>query len=242
MPIQSYEDVPFSGPNGPFVLNNFFLVQTIIISFIYLLTLFTVQNFKKLLCQIQSYEDTFLGPIWSTCPEQIFFWKIINIILISLLAPFIVQNCKKIPPTDPGLWGCTSFGPKMAHFPKWDFFREPVNEPCFFHSWLSTCQKSKSNINLLVKYCWLKNLTGREPFLAIAREPDFSQACSFCKTLMNHKNFHFTQFLYKTNDIIFLKSPKTMFFGPFWPFWSFLPDGDFFQKIRLCHMQLYMGP
>ena len=29
--------------------------------------------------------------------------------------------------------------------------------------------------------------------------------------LMNHKNFHFTQILDKTNDIMFLKSPKTMF-------------------------------
>ena len=25
-------------------------------------------------------------------------------------------------------------------------------------------------------------------------------------------------------------------------FWSFLPDGDFIQKIWLCHRQLYMGP
>ena len=37
------------------------------------------------------------------------------------------------------------------------FFKKPVNEPCFFHSCLSTCQKSKSNINLLVKYWQLKN-------------------------------------------------------------------------------------
>ena len=25
-------------------------------------------------------------------------------------------------------------------------------------------------------------------------------------------------------------------------FWSFLPDGDVFQKIWLCHTQLSMGP
>ena len=146
-----------------------------------------------------------------------FFWKII-IILIYLLAPFIVQNFKKLfqriqSYEEAQFWGL------MVHFPKWEFFfRKPINEPCFFHSWLPTCQKSKSNINLLVKYCWLKNLTGREPFLDITREPDFSQACSFRRMLMNHKNFHFTQILDKTNDIIFLKSPKTMFFGPFWPF------------------------
>ena len=30
-----------------------------------------------------------------------------------------------------------------------------------------------------------------------------------------------------------------MFLGHFW---SFLPDGDFFQKIQLCHTQLYMAP
>ena len=114
---------------------------------------------KKFLGPIQSYEDVpFLGPKWSICPKQIFFWKIINIILIYLLAPFIVQNFKKILPADPELWGCAIFGPKMAHFPKWEFFfRKPVNEPCFFYSCLSTCQKSKSDINLLVKYWQLKN-------------------------------------------------------------------------------------
>ena len=57
--------------------------------------------------------------------------------------------------------------------------------------------------------------------------------------LMNHKNFHFKQILEKTNDVIFLKSPKTIFWGHFLPF---LPDGDIFQEIQLCHTQLYMGP
>ena len=83
----------FRAQNGPFVLNKIFLVQTIIINFIYLLALFIVQNLKKFLQWIQSYEDaSFLGPKWFTCPKQIFFLKNINIILISLLAPFILQN------------------------------------------------------------------------------------------------------------------------------------------------------
>ena len=91
----------FRAQNGPFAMNKIFLVQTIIITFIYLLALFIVQNLKKFLQQIQSYEDVpFLGPKWSICPKQIFFWKIINIILIYLLAPFIVQNLKKILPAD----------------------------------------------------------------------------------------------------------------------------------------------
>ena len=53
----------FQVQNGPFVLNKNFLVQTIIITFIYLLALLTVENLKKFLQQIQSYEDApFLRP------------------------------------------------------------------------------------------------------------------------------------------------------------------------------------
>ena len=94
----------FRAQNGPFALNKIFLVQIIIITFIYLLALFTVQNLIKFLQWIQSYEDVpFLGPKWSICPKQKRFCKIINIILIYLLAPFIVQSFKKYLPADPEL-------------------------------------------------------------------------------------------------------------------------------------------
>ena len=103
----------FQAQNGQFVMNKIFLVQTITITFIYLLALFIVHNFKKILLWILSYEDVpFLGP------KQIFFWKIINSIFIYLLAPFIVENFRNFFPVYPELWGCTIFGPKMAHFPK----------------------------------------------------------------------------------------------------------------------------
>ena len=75
--IQSYEDVRhFRDQNDPFVLNKNFLVQTIVITFIYLLALFIVQNLKKFLQHIQSYEDVpFLVPKWSIClPPQKKFW------------------------------------------------------------------------------------------------------------------------------------------------------------------------
>ena len=32
---------------------------------------------------------------------------------------------------------------------------------------------------------------------------------------MNHKDFHFTQIPDKTHDMVFLKNPKTMFWGHF---------------------------
>ena len=47
--IQKYEDVPFSGPKRPICSEQNFLVQTIIITFIYLLAFFIVQNLKKIL-------------------------------------------------------------------------------------------------------------------------------------------------------------------------------------------------
>ena len=107
------------GPKMTICHEKNFLVQTII-TFIYLLAFFIVQNLKKLLQRIQSYEDApFLGPKWSICPKQFFFFfgKIVNIILIYLLAPFIGQNLDKTLPSYPELWGCTTFGPQMDHFP-----------------------------------------------------------------------------------------------------------------------------
>ena len=83
----------FLAQNDPFVLNKIFLVQTIIITFIYLLALFIVQNLKKFLQQIQSYEVCHFwaqnGPF---APNKNFFLKIIKITLIHLLAPFTLQN------------------------------------------------------------------------------------------------------------------------------------------------------
>ena len=65
---------------------------------------FHCANLKKFLQRIQNYDDaTFLDPKLSICSKRFFFLKIITIILIYLLAPFIVQNLKKILPADPEL-------------------------------------------------------------------------------------------------------------------------------------------
>ena len=87
---------------------------------------------------------------------------------------------------------------------------------------------------MTIKEYW--NLIGREPFLTITWESGFSQACSFHRMLMKLKNFHLTQIPDKTNDMIFLKSPKILFWVIFYHFWSFLPNRDVFQKIQLSHI------
>ena len=132
--------------NGLFGLTKNIWIQTIVITFIYLLALFIVQSFKNFLQRIQNYDDApFLGPKWSICQKLILFGIIITIILIYLLAPFIVQNLKKALPTDPVLWGCAMFGPKMAHFPKWGFFSENllISLVSFIHVYLHAKNQSQ---------------------------------------------------------------------------------------------------
>ena len=100
--IQSYEDMPFSGPKWPICHDQKNFGTNHCYYFHLSLALFIVQNLKKFLEWIQSYEDApFLGPKWSICPN--FFCRIVIIILIYLLAPFIGQNFKKILPADPEL-------------------------------------------------------------------------------------------------------------------------------------------
>ena len=129
-----------------------FLVQTIIITFIYLLDLFIVPNFKKFLQRIQSYDDVpFLGPKWSICPKQFFFWKLLT--SFPSISPFhcakfrITKTIQRIQSYE----DMQFLGPKWAICPNENVFRKPTNEPCSFHSCLSTCQKLKWDINLLVK-------------------------------------------------------------------------------------------
>ena len=119
------------------------------------------------------------GPKMVHLPRTFLFWKIINfhryqsqnyhyhndiiiviiiIILIYPLVPFIGQNLKKklfqgIQSNEDAHF----LGPKWPIFSNENFFRKPVNEPCFFSSCLSTCQKSKWDINLLMSYWRLKN-------------------------------------------------------------------------------------
>ena len=137
----------FRAQNGQFVLNKIFLVETIIITFIYLLALFIVQNLKKFLQRIQSYRMHHFwaqnGPFASILGGWGGGWGGgIIIILIYQLAPFIVQNFKKIFQRIQSYEDVQFLGPKWPICPNENFFEKPVNEPYFLHSCLPTCQKS----------------------------------------------------------------------------------------------------
>ena len=70
----------FRAQKWPICPKQIFLVQTIIITtFIYLLALFIVQNFKKIFLDIKSYED---APFWTQngpfAPNKIFLGKLLK--------------------------------------------------------------------------------------------------------------------------------------------------------------------
>ena len=66
----------------------------------------------------------------SNCPKWNFFSKN-NKIFMHLLAPFILQNFKRILRADPELPGCAIFRHKMAHFP-WTKFLD-TKQYYYFH-------------------------------------------------------------------------------------------------------------
>ena len=65
-------------------------------------------------------------------------------------------------------------------------------------------------------------------FLAIIWEPDFFQAYSFHRSIPDHKYLFFTLLKYKTNDKNFTKSPNTLFWGQFKPFFVIFDQWECF--------------
>ena len=162
-----------------------------------------------------------------------FFFRKLLIPFSSTCWPLSLSKIfKKILPADPpALWGCAIFGP----FPQTRifFFFQKTWKWALFLSFLSTCQKSKSDINLLVKYWRLKNTE-------ISLAENYNLRTGFFLSVLFLKNVHLTQIPDKSNDEIFLKSTKTMFLVYFWPFlvifarWGFLP-----KNPALLHTTIY---
>ena len=129
----------FQAQNGPFVMNKFFGTNHY---YYFHLPIgpFHCAKFQKILTvDSELWWCTLFGPKMVHLSHTIFFLKIINVILMYLLATFIVQNFKNILPVDPELWGCTFLGPKWPISTNENVFRKTLKEPCFFHLCLSTC-------------------------------------------------------------------------------------------------------
>ena len=104
---------------------NFFLQKQLITFSCTYYPLSFCKILKKFLEPIQSYEDVpFSGPKWPICHEQNFFGTNHYYYFHLPIGPFHCAKFKKILTADPELWGCAIFGPKMAHFPKWEFFQK----------------------------------------------------------------------------------------------------------------------
>ena len=124
------------------------------------------------------------------------------------------------------------------------FFSNSVNKHCSFYSCLSTCQKSKSNMNLLRKHWRLKILKSHwlRAILGYNLRTRFFPSMQFSQNVKEPKNFRFTQIPGKTNNMIFLKRPKNLFLGHFWPFLVIFAWWEFFPKNpALSHTTIY-GP
>ena len=149
--------MPFAGPKWPICPEQNFFGTNHYYYFHLLIGPFHCAKFKKILTADPELQDApFLGPKWSICLNFFFFFFLggggIIIILIYQLAPFIVQNFKKIFQRIQSYDDVQFLGPKWPICPNENFFEKPVNEPYFLHSCLPKCQKSKSDVNLLMKY------------------------------------------------------------------------------------------
>ena len=122
---QSQEDKHhFRDQNGPFVLNKKFLVQTIVITFIYLLTFFIVQNFlKKYYSESRIMTMHNFWPKMVHLPQTYFLGENLYYHCHLPISPFHCAKSKKNSSCRSRVmrmssFDIQSFGPKIAHFPK----------------------------------------------------------------------------------------------------------------------------
>ena len=125
----------------------------------YLLAPFIRQNFKKILrANLELWRCTIFGPKMGHLSWTKFFWYKLLLLLSSTNWAFQCAKFNKNSYSGSRVMRIRNFWAQNDPFLQIRiFFRKPVKEPCFFHSCLSKCQKSKSDINLLVKYWQLKN-------------------------------------------------------------------------------------
>ena len=127
----------------------------------YLLAPFTLQNFKNVpelwVCALFGPKMVHSPPCPPPPQKKFFFEKLLEAFSSTCHPLWLYKILKKYFQQIQSYENAKFLGPKWPISQNENFFRNPVNEPCFFHSCLSTCQNLKSDINLLVKYWRLLN-------------------------------------------------------------------------------------
>ena len=153
--IQSEEDtIPFFFQNDQIALNKISFRKNNIIS-MSLLAPFIVQDNPYSWPRVVRQDVTFWILHSPFAPSKHFLGNNTNIIFVYLLTNFFAPKFK-ISYNRPSYGGEPFLDPKWTNLPKPIFFRKLVDKPSFYHSCLSKFKKSKSDINLLTKYWWLK--------------------------------------------------------------------------------------
>ena len=114
----------------------------------YLLAPFILQNFKKILELIQSYEDVhhFRDQNGSFAMNKSFWYKPLLLLSSTYWPISLCKILKKFFQLIQSHENVQFLDPKWLISSNENFFRKLVNEQCFFDSCPCTCQKSKSDL------------------------------------------------------------------------------------------------
>ena len=156
----------------------------------YLLVPFILQNFyKKILELIQSYED--VRHFWDqNCPFILnkFFGTNHCYYFHLPIGTFHCVKLQKILTTDPELWRCTIFGPKVDHLPQTNIFLENY----YYHSHLPIspfhCAKFKKNSSSGSRVVRMCNLWPISPNKNFFSENLLMSLISFILAYLHAKN------------------------------------------------------
>ena len=124
----------FRAQNGPFAQNKNFLVQTIIITLMYLLALFIGQNLKNFYSRSRIMRMRHFGAQNGPFAPNKFFWGKLLISFSSTYYPLSLRKIfKKFFQRIQSYEDAQFLGPKWPISPNENFFRKHANVPCFFH-------------------------------------------------------------------------------------------------------------
>ena len=235
----------FLPQNGPFLLYKNFLVNH---HYYFHLPIgsFHCTKFKKILtADPELWGCAIFGPKMVHLPQTKFFLESYYYHSHLSISPFHCAKFLKNSSSRSRVMRMCNFWTQNGPFPQIWIFSEnlSINLVFLIHAYLHAKIKVRYKFIceiLTIKEYW--NLIGWEPFLAINWELDFFQACSFRRMLMNHKNAHFSQIPDKTNDVIFLESPKTLFWGQFWSFLVIFASWGFFPKNLAVTHNFILAP